>query len=82
MAKTLVSFASYLKFSNQAIIWNSALQVEDLTRKSQLLEAELEKKSKQFSEAIELAGEETTKCKAAKEVIKSLTTQVVFLSPK
>ncbi|GAV62100.1 RCC1 domain-containing protein/FYVE domain-containing protein/BRX domain-containing protein/Mcp5_PH domain-containing protein/BRX_N domain-containing protein [Cephalotus follicularis] len=50
-------------------------QVEDLTRKAQLQEIELERTTKQLKEAITIAGEETAKCKAAKEVIKSLTAQ-------
>ncbi|KAK4424749.1 2-Cys peroxiredoxin BAS1-like, chloroplastic [Sesamum alatum] len=50
--------------------------VENLTRKSQLQELELERTTKQLKEAIAIAGEETVKCKAAKEVIKSLTAQV------
>ncbi|KAJ8423933.1 hypothetical protein Cgig2_032947 [Carnegiea gigantea] len=51
-------------------------QVENLTRKAQLQEAELEMTTKQLKEAIAIAGEETAKCKAAKEVIKSLTAQL------
>ncbi|XP_072978003.1 PH, RCC1 and FYVE domains-containing protein 1-like isoform X2 [Typha angustifolia] len=51
-------------------------QVENLTRKSQLQEVELERTAKQLKEAIAIAGEETAKCKAAKEVIKSLTAQL------
>lgn len=51
-------------------------QVESLTRKAQLQEVELERTSKQLKEAIAIAGEETAKCKAAKEVIKSLTAQL------
>lgn len=50
--------------------------MEDLTHKVQLRDIELEKATKQLKEAIALAGEETAKCKAAKEVIKSLTAQV------
>lgn len=50
--------------------------MENLTRKSHLLEVELERTTKQLKEAIVIAGEETAKCKAAKEVIKSLTAQV------
>lgn len=50
--------------------------MENLTRKSQLQEDELEKTTKQLKEAIAIASEETAKCKAAKEVIKSLTSQV------
>ncbi|KAJ4974536.1 hypothetical protein NE237_007710 [Protea cynaroides] len=51
-------------------------QVEELTCKSQLLEAELERTSRQLKEATAIAGDETAKCKAAKEVIKSLTAQL------
>ncbi|KAK3205337.1 hypothetical protein Dsin_019383 [Dipteronia sinensis] len=51
-------------------------QVENLTRKAQLHEVELERTTKQLKEAIAIAGEETAKCKAAKEVIKSLTAQL------
>ncbi|KAI4308171.1 hypothetical protein L6164_031273 [Bauhinia variegata] len=51
-------------------------QVENLTRKAQLQEIELERTTKQLKEAIAIAGEETAKCKAAKEVIKSLTAQL------
>ncbi|RWR76952.1 FYVE zinc finger [Cinnamomum micranthum f. kanehirae] len=51
-------------------------QVENLTRKTQLQEVELERTTKQLKEAMAYAGEETAKCKAAKEVIKSLTAQL------
>ncbi|KAJ4720293.1 Regulator of chromosome condensation (RCC1) family with FYVE zinc finger domain [Melia azedarach] len=51
-------------------------QVEELTRKAQLQEIELERTTKQLKEAIAVAGEETAKCRAAKEVIKSLTAQL------
>lgn len=51
-------------------------QVDNLTRKAQLQEIELERTTKQLKEAIAIASEETAKCKAAKEVIKSLTAQL------
>ncbi|ESQ41205.1 hypothetical protein EUTSA_v10012520mg [Eutrema salsugineum] len=51
-------------------------QVESLTRKAQLQEVELERTAKQLKEALAIASEETTRCKAAKEVIKSLTAQL------
>ena len=54
----------------------SLSQVESLNRKAQFQEAELERTTKQLKEAIAIAEEETAKCKAAKEVIKSLTAQV------
>lgn len=50
--------------------------MESLTCKSQLQDIELERTTKELKEAIAIAGEETAKCKAAKEVIKSLTAQV------
>ncbi|XWS52634.1 hypothetical protein CRYUN_Cryun11dG0087800 [Craigia yunnanensis] len=51
-------------------------QVENLTRNAHLQEVELERTTKQLKEAIAIAEEETAKCKAAKEVIKSLTAQL------
>ncbi|XP_068638407.1 PH, RCC1 and FYVE domains-containing protein 1-like [Aristolochia californica] len=57
-------------------------QVEDLTRKSQLLEVELERTMKQLEEATAKAGVETAKCKAAKEVIKSLNVQLWDLAER
>ncbi|KAG9128903.1 hypothetical protein Leryth_009629 [Lithospermum erythrorhizon] len=51
-------------------------QVETLTQKAQLQEVELERTTQQLKEAIAIAGEESAKCKAAKEVIKSLTAQL------
>ncbi|PKA55404.1 Ultraviolet-B receptor UVR8 [Apostasia shenzhenica] len=57
-------------------------QVENLTRKAQLQEVELERTSKQLKEALVVAEEETAKCKAAKEVIKSLTAQLKELAER
>ncbi|RWR74654.1 FYVE zinc finger [Cinnamomum micranthum f. kanehirae] len=57
-------------------------QVENLTRKTQFQEVELEKATKQLKEAITIAGEETAKCRAAKEVIKSLTAQLKDMAEK
>ncbi|KAF5181373.1 Regulator of chromosome condensation [Thalictrum thalictroides] len=57
-------------------------QVETLTRKAQLQEVELERTSKQLKEAMTIAEEETAKCKAAKEVIKSLTAQLKDMAEK
>ncbi|KAL3828230.1 hypothetical protein ACJIZ3_017032 [Penstemon smallii] len=51
-------------------------QVENLSRKAQVQEVELQRTTKQLKEAMTIAGEETAKCKAAKEVIKSLTAQL------
>ncbi|KAH7683593.1 Regulator of chromosome condensation 1/beta-lactamase-inhibitor protein II [Dioscorea alata] len=58
------------------------LQVEELTRKSQFLEAEMERTSKQLKEATAVAGDEAAKCKAAKEVIKSLTAKLKEMAEK
>ncbi|KAK4792749.1 hypothetical protein SAY86_023184 [Trapa natans] len=60
---------------NQEVIRLKA-QVENLTHKTRLQEVELEKSTKQLRESIGIAAEETAKCKAAKEVIKSLTSQL------
>eukprot|EP00258_Populus_trichocarpa_P048963 XP_024464982.1 PH, RCC1 and FYVE domains-containing protein 1 isoform X2 [Populus trichocarpa] len=51
-------------------------QVENLSHKTQLQEVELERITERLKEARAIAGEETAKCKAAKEVIKSLTAQL------
>ena len=54
--------------------------MQELTCKSKNLEAELEKTSKKLMEVTAIATDEADKCKSAKEVIKSLATQVrVFL---
>ncbi|XP_058195899.1 PH, RCC1 and FYVE domains-containing protein 1-like isoform X1 [Rhododendron vialii] len=63
-------------------VMNLKAQVEDLTRKSQLLEAELERTSDQLKDATELAADEAEKCNAAKEVIKSLTGQLKEMAEK
>lgn len=57
-------------------------QVEDLDSKSQTLEAELEIKSRQLKEVTALAEDEAEKCKAAKEVIKSLTAQLMEMAER
>jgi hypothetical protein len=51
--------------------------VNELTHKSELLEAELDRTNNQLREARTTADVENLKCKAAKEVISSLTTQVL-----
>ncbi|CAA2941255.1 contains RCC1 domain [Olea europaea subsp. europaea] len=51
-------------------------QVEELAKKSHLLEAELEKKSEKLKEVTAHAADEAEKGKAAKEAIKSLTAQL------
>lgn len=70
-------FIDYIALSVSDIVFKYfCVQVESLTRKAQLQEVELERTTTQLKEAIAIAGEETAKCKAAKEVIKSLTAQV------
>lgn len=54
------------------------LQVEDLTHKSQNLEAELENTAKQLKDITAIAADEAEKSKSAKDVIKSLTAQVCY----
>ncbi|KAA8532991.1 hypothetical protein F0562_032892 [Nyssa sinensis] len=61
---------------------NLRAQVEDLSSKSLFLEAELERTSRQLKEATELAADEAEKCKAAKDVIKSLTAQLKEMSER
>lgn len=51
-------------------------QVESLRQKCELQELELQKSAKKVQEAMVLAAEESAKSKAAKEVIKSLTSQL------
>lgn len=54
------------------------IQVESLKNRCELQESELQQSAKKAQEAMALAAEESAKCKAAKEVIKSLTAQVMF----
>lgn len=55
-------------------------QVENLKNRCELQDLELQQSAKKTQEAVTLASEESAKCKAAKEVIKSLTAQVIFHS--
>jgi hypothetical protein len=50
--------------------------VEKLNRRNQEKDKELQRSAQQAREAMAMAGEETAKSRAAKEVIKSLTAQV------
>ncbi|KAG8366334.1 hypothetical protein BUALT_Bualt17G0069000 [Buddleja alternifolia] len=68
-----------IKSSNDSLcmeVKSLRAQVEKLSSKSLLLEAELERKSKQLKEATSQAADEAEKSRAAKEVIKSLTAQL------
>ncbi|CAL9071486.1 PH, RCC1 and FYVE domains-containing protein 1-like [Musa acuminata AAA Group] len=57
-------------------------QVDELACKSQLLEVELQKTTKQLTDAKAMVSEETAKGKAAKEVIKSLTSQLKIMADR
>lgn len=52
-------------------------QIDSLRNKYEIQEAELFKSRKQAQEAMDLVAEESAKFAAAKDVIKSLTSQVV-----
>lgn len=54
------------------------MQVEDLTRKSQLLEAEVDKISQQLKDTAAAVKEEAEKNEAAQEIIRSLTARVRY----
>lgn len=60
------------------MILSLIIQVESLKQKCELQELELQKSLKKTREAMALAAEESGKSKAAKEVIKLLTAQVIF----
>ncbi|CAA2996877.1 PH, RCC1 and FYVE domains-containing 1-like [Olea europaea subsp. europaea] len=51
-------------------------QVESLRNRCELQELDIQKSAKKAQEAMALAAEESAKCKAAKDVIKSLTAQL------
>ncbi|XP_042470728.1 PH, RCC1 and FYVE domains-containing protein 1-like isoform X1 [Zingiber officinale] len=57
-------------------------QVDELMSKSQILEVELQKATRELIDAKAIACEETAKCKAAKEVIRSLTSQLTAIAEK
>jgi Transcription factor BRX N-terminal domain len=52
--------------------------VETLKRQEELQGAEMKKSEEKTQEALQLLVEEQSKSRAAKEVIKSLTAQVLF----
>ncbi|XP_004496492.1 PH, RCC1 and FYVE domains-containing protein 1 [Cicer arietinum] len=57
-------------------------QVETLRQRCEMQESELKRSAKKTQEAMALATEESTKSKAAKEVIKSLTAQLKDLAER
>ncbi|XP_075479100.1 PH, RCC1 and FYVE domains-containing protein 1-like [Primulina tabacum] len=58
------------------------VQVESLRNRCEMQEQELQKSAKKVQEAVSLAAEESAKCKAAKEVIKSLAAQLKDMAEK
>jgi predicted transcriptional regulator len=58
------------------MVW-SILQIESLSHQLLNQEKELQHSSQQLQDAIAMATEEAIKSRAAKEVIKSLTAQVL-----
>ncbi|XP_051139394.1 PH, RCC1 and FYVE domains-containing protein 1-like isoform X2 [Andrographis paniculata] len=73
------TIADSLKKTNELLnreVSKLRLQVESLKKQSEQRELELQEAAKKTQEAVALAAEESSKCKAAKEVIKSLTAQV------
>ncbi|KAE9614860.1 putative chromatin regulator PHD family [Lupinus albus] len=74
--KIVVDDVKKMSYSLSQEVIKLKSQVESLTRKAQHQEIELERTTKQLKDAIAVAGEETSKCNAAKEVIKSLTAQL------
>ncbi|XP_044475610.1 PH, RCC1 and FYVE domains-containing protein 1-like [Mangifera indica] len=66
---------------NQEVLKLQA-QVESLRQRCELQELELQKSTKKAQEAVAVAAEESSKAKAAKEVIKSLTAQLKDMAEK
>ncbi|XP_004307114.1 PREDICTED: uncharacterized protein LOC101307830 [Fragaria vesca subsp. vesca] len=76
---TLPNVVEYARGTNDGLseeVLKLRAQVEDLTRKSRVQDIELERTTHQLKEAVKIAGEESAKCRAAKEVIKALTAQL------
>ncbi len=55
-------------------------QIERMTRQFEIQEKDVQHSQQQLQNAISMATEEAKKSRAAKEVIKSLTTQVCYLN--
>ncbi|KAL3845420.1 hypothetical protein ACJIZ3_002823 [Penstemon smallii] len=73
------SITDSLKKTNELLnqeVHKLRTQVESLRNRCELQELDLQKSEKKALEAITLAEEESAKCNAAKEVIKSLTAQL------
>ncbi|XP_052191395.1 PH, RCC1 and FYVE domains-containing protein 1-like isoform X3 [Diospyros lotus] len=79
------SITDSLKKTNELLnqeVRRLRLQVESLQNRCQLQDLELKQSTKKAQEAITLAADEATKCKAAKDVIKSLTAQLKDISER
>ncbi|KAG8378107.1 hypothetical protein BUALT_Bualt08G0103800 [Buddleja alternifolia] len=73
------SITDSLKKTNELLnqeVHKLRVQVESLKSRCELQESELQRSANKTKEAMALAAEESAKCKAAKEVIKSLTAQL------
>ncbi|GFP97792.1 ultraviolet-b receptor uvr8, partial [Phtheirospermum japonicum] len=73
------SISDSLKKTNELLnkeVHKLRVQVENLKSRCELQELEIQQSAKKAQEAMSVAGEESAKCKAAKEVIKSLTAQL------
>lgn len=79
------NIADSLKKTNELLnkeVQKLHAQVESLKNKCERQELEVQRSAKKTQEAMALATEESTKCKAAKQVIKSLTAQLKDLAEK
>ncbi|KAL2232251.1 uncharacterized protein LOC105179485 [Sesamum indicum] len=79
------SITDSLKKTNELLnqeVHKLRLQVESLKNRCEMQELELQQSAKKAQEAMTLAAEESAKCKAAKEVIKSLTAQLKDMAGK
>ncbi|GER47886.1 regulator of chromosome condensation family protein [Striga asiatica] len=73
------SISDSLRKTNEVLnqeVHKLRVQVENLKSRCELQELELQQSAKKTQEAMAVAAEESAKCKAAKEVIKSLTAQL------
>ncbi|KAL3641117.1 PH, RCC1 and FYVE domains-containing protein 1 [Castilleja foliolosa] len=73
------SISDSLKKTNELLkkeVHKLRVQVESLKSRCELQELEIQQSAKKAQEAMAMVGDESTKCKVAKEVIKSLTAQL------
>ncbi|KAF3783410.1 putative E3 ubiquitin-protein ligase [Nymphaea thermarum] len=79
------SIADALKRTNELLtheVQKLQAQVDSLKQQCELQDYELQKSARKAQEAMSQAAEETAKCKAAKEVIRSLTLQLKDIAEK